>query len=58
LAHIEDYAAAVSNDGRFTGVNVRWNFWIIGAKINDYAMQRANTDGLPTWAIWRAKIDH
>lgn len=39
---IEDYARAVTADERFSQPNVKWDFWIVGTKIDPEVMRTLN----------------
>ncbi len=53
IVQIEKYADAVATDPRFTNVNVRWDFWIIGTELADYAQRRSRGKDMPSGLIHR-----
>jgi hypothetical protein len=42
LAQIEDYANAVSSHPRFEKSEVQWDFWIVGAELDEYVERRSH----------------
>lgn len=53
IVQIEKYANSVASDPRFTNVNVRWDFWIIGTELADYAKTRSRGKDMPHGLIHR-----
>lgn len=53
IVQIEKYANAVASDPRFTNVNVRWDFWIIGTELANYAQTRGKGKDQPPGLIRR-----
>jgi len=51
LTQIERYADAVARDPRFDKVSVRWNFWLVGTKMNEFVAGRASQPHLPPGVV-------
>ncbi|MEZ5247605.1 MAG: ATP-binding protein [Acidimicrobiales bacterium] len=70
IAQLEDYAMAVSRDGRFDLDQVEWDFVLLGTALDDYATSRANQrdlardlvhageDGVRIWVRPWAEVLH
>ncbi len=47
LIQLEEYAISVSNDERFRGIGVTWQFWILSDDYDDYTAHRmVNEEGI------------
>jgi hypothetical protein len=58
LQQIEEYAFAVANDSRFSGLNDSFEFWIIGDQLDDYAQFKATQENQePGVTVKSAKPD-
>jgi hypothetical protein len=53
ITQIKKYAQAVAADSRFQNVRVRWDFWLLGVDLSDYAQQESKMEGMPPGVIWR-----
>lgn len=53
LTQIERYANAVACDSRFDKVNVKWNFWLVGAKMDQFVQGRASQQNYPPGVVSR-----
>lgn len=54
-SQIKNYAFAVIEDERFTGLSAKWNFWIISNELETYAQRESNQDNRPRGVIYRSK---
>lgn len=53
LTQIQRYADAVSQDSRFDKLNVSWNFWLVGAKMDSFVAGQARQPDLPPGVVSR-----
>jgi len=53
ITQIKRYAQAVYSDSRFQNLEVRWDFWLIGVDLSEFAQNEAKIEGLPAGVIWR-----
>ncbi len=53
LTQIEKYAHAVMRDERFNKPNVKWDFWLIGNRMDEFAQGRRDQSGFPFGYIQR-----
>ncbi|CAO3429357.1 ATP-binding protein [Azospirillum doebereinerae] len=55
ITQIERYAQAVAADHRFQNINVKWDFWIIGTKLSQFAEEKSRQQDMPPGVTWRSK---
>jgi hypothetical protein len=53
ITQIKRYAQAVYSDSRFQNLEVRWDFWLVGVDLSEFAQNEAKMEGLPPGVIWR-----
>jgi hypothetical protein len=55
ITQIKNYALRVEKDEEFGGVDVTWNFWLIGNELDDFAEEERSQQNRPKGVIHQGK---
>lgn len=55
ITQIKNYALRVEKDEEFGGVDVTWNFWLIGNQLDDFAEEERSQQNRPKGVIHQGK---